>query len=90
MEAGPLSKTAVQPEQRAINQKAEKTEENKGSGAGDKRAESGGSLPEDRISLSRKALDVSAGLKNPSEPVTSREKAALIGSQKVRRFSVYG
>lgn len=45
------------------------------------------SLPEDRVTLS-----VAASVEQPprSQEVSVREKAALLGSQKVSRFSVYG
>jgi hypothetical protein len=45
------------------------------------------SLPEDRVTLT-----VAASAEQPqrSQAVSAREKAALLGSQKVPRFSVYG
>ena len=45
------------------------------------------SLPEDRVTLS---VAASAEQPQPSLAVSAREKAALLGSQKVPRFSVYG
>jgi hypothetical protein len=45
------------------------------------------SLPEDRVTLT-----VAASAEQPqrSQAVSAREKAALLGSQKVSRFSIYG
>jgi len=43
-------------------------------------------LPEDRVTLSNSALQE----QQPSQPVSSREKAALLGPQTVPRFSMYG
>lgn len=45
------------------------------------------SLPEDRVTLSSAALQEE---RQPSQPVSPREKAALLGPQNVARFSVYG
>jgi len=45
------------------------------------------SLPEDRVTLS---VAASAEQTPRSQEVSAREKAALLGSQKVPRFSVYG
>lgn len=42
-------------------------------------------LPEDLVTLS-----ASARPEQPSQPVSFREKAALLGPQTVTRFSVYG
>lgn len=89
METKALTHTVLSPEtvtvQRQVGQQEDEAPSRKR-----QRPESGAlrTLPEDRITLSRSSQQEQQT--DRSQPVSTREKAALLGPQNVPRFSVYG
>lgn len=89
METTALSSSAIQSAPAATQQTVGHKEEQASSHKRPPSQGQGGmiGLPEDRVTLSSAVLPVE---RKPSQPVSQREKAALLGSQRLTRFSVYG
>ena len=90
METTAIARTVRQAESPSELRQVRQKEDDAPSG---KRQRSGRSdtliqLPEDQVTLSNEALQEQP--KKPSQPVSPLEKATLLGSQKLARFSVYG
>lgn len=88
METTSLTRMQLQAEQAAYRRLEREADEAPGKRQSPPGRDGRLTMPQDRVSLSAMALEHQP--QQPSQPVTSGEKAALLGDQTVPRFSTFG